>query len=481
VRFKYLRNPNEILLALQPVTLANWSLHMCGATEDTMIDGVDDSAEYWRAVVESAGLGVWDYNTITGEKRYSSRWREIRHLLPSDPLPQSDEDWFAIVHPDDVASARYYTALINSGQAEEVSFEYRERGKSGGWIWIMCRGRALSRDRNGRATRFVGVDTDITDLKSAELARAVEAKQLEVAVTMAGIGIWKFDFDTGAATWDARLRSIYGVPPDLDPLPRDIWERFIHPDDLDRTIQQTVESQAKKADYSLEFRIIRNDGEIRHIRSRVGYPRDGLAVGTIIGVNWDVTEDLTRALRLEEASLIAEQRLSELNQAKTELERLSRHDPLTGLPNRRSLDEHLDRIASGTTPVSGFAFMVIDIDQFKKVNDTHGHAFGDKLLREVAAALDGEISPWGLLTRSGGDEFLALIDNFSCHDALMGIAAAAIRRAREVSLAMGHEVTVSIGIDVFKNQVTTRDQLFAHADKAMYRAKEVGGATAFVV
>jgi diguanylate cyclase (GGDEF)-like protein len=446
-----------------------------------MILGVDDTAEYWRAVVESAGLGVWDYNTITGEKRYSSRWREIRHLLPSDPLPGSDEDWFAIVHPDDVAVARHYTELINSGQADEVAFEYRERSKSGQWIWIMCRGRALRRDGDGRATRFVGVDTDITDLKSAELARALEAKRLEIAVTMAGIGIWKFDFDTGAVAWDARLRSIYGVPQGLDPLPRDIWERAIHPDDFERAMQQTAESQARKVDYSLEFRIIRSDGEVRHIRSRIGYLPDGLAGSSIIGVNWDVTDDRTRAIRLEEASLIAEQRLAELKLAQGELERLSRHDPLTGLPNRRSLLEHLDRIAPDDAPISGYAFMLIDIDQFKMVNDTHGHAFGDKLLQAVAGALDGEISPWGLLTRSGGDEFLALIKEVSCHDALMAIATSAIKRSREASRALGHEVTVSIGIDVCKNQTTTRDQLFAHADRAMYRAKQVGGATAFLV
>lgn len=448
---------------------------------DSLIKDVEDTAGYLRAVVESAGLGVWDYNTVTGEKRYSTRWREIRHLLPSDTLPASDDDWLAIVHPEDVAVARHHTDLINSGQADEVAFEYRERGKNGQWIWIMCRGRALRRDEFGRAVRFVGIDTDITDLKAAEQASALNAKQLEIAVTMAGIGIWKFDPGTETITWDARLRSIYGVPEDLVPLPRDIWERSIHPADLARVMQQTAEGEAGKLDYSLEYRIIRADGEIRHIRSRIGHVPENIASVSMIGVNWDVTDDLTQAIRLEETNLIAAQRLAELTLAQKQLERLSRHDPLTGLPNRRSLDEYLDKIAPGDAPISGYAFMLIDIDHFKPVNDTRGHAFGDRLLQAVAGALAAEIAPFGLLTRSGGDEFLAVLENSASSAAVMAIATSAIERARDVSRNLGQEVTVSIGIDARTDQPATRDELFTLADKAMYRAKQMGGGRALLV
>ena len=445
-----------------------------------MHEWIDDAADYWRAVVESAGLGVWDYNTVTGEKRYSERWREIRKLEPSDLLAGTDEEWLATLHPDDVANARRYTEMINNGQADEVAFEYRERNKSGHWTWIMCRGRALRHDETGRATRFVGVDTDITEMKAAEQARVLNAKQLEIAVTMAGIGIWRFDITSETVIWDAQLRGIYGVPTNLDPLPRDIWERFIHPEDLDRVVQQTKAAEALGEDYNLEYRIIRADGEVRHIRSRISFVADGLDGPSLIGVNWDVTEDLQQAFLLEKSNQIAGQRLAQLAIAQKELERLSRTDPLTGLPNRRALDEHLQRVAPNNVAVSSCAVMLIDIDQFKSVNDTRGHAFGDKLLQVVAAALEREIAPEGFLARTGGDEFLAILEKKGSIDQLMRIATAAVARVREASRGLGHEVSISIGIEAPQAQPATIDELYASADKAMYRAKVLGGPQANV-
>ena len=447
---------------------------------EQMHEWLDDAADYWRAVVESAGLGVWDYNILTGEKRYSDRWLEIRKLGPGDVMAATDEEWFAILHPDDLANARRNTELINSGQADEVAFEYRERNKSGHWTWIMCRGRALRHDANGRATRFVGVDTDITEMKAAEHARVLNAKQLEIAVTMAGIGIWRFDVLTQKVIWDPQLRVIYGVPLDLDPLPRDIWERFIHPEDQDRTTRQTRAAEALGADYNLEYRIIRSDGEVRHIRSRVSFVTDGLDGPTVIGVNWDVTDDLQQAFLLEKSNQIAGQRLAQLSLAQKELERLSRTDPLTGLPNRRALDEHLHRIAPNNVAISSCAVMLIDIDQFKRVNDTRGHAFGDKLLQVVATALDREIAPEGFLARTGGDEFLAILEKKRSVDFLMRLASAAVARVREASRSLGHEVSISIGIEAPQSQPATIDELYASADKAMYRAKVLGGAQANV-
>jgi diguanylate cyclase (GGDEF)-like protein len=359
-----------------------------------------------------------------------------------------------------------------------VQYEYRERGKNGQWIWIMCRGRALRREEDGRAVRFVGVDTDITTLKAAEEAREFKAKQLEIAVTVAGIGIWIFSFATQTISWDGRLRRMYGLPDDGSPLPRDVWERAIHPDDLERILRATREAEAVKQDYSLEYRIIRTDGQVRHMRSRMSFLNDSLNGESLIGVNWDVTDDLMRALRLEQLNQIAEQRLAELVQIQTELERLSRHDPLTGLPNRRSLDEFLDRVAAEDGQISGHALMLIDIDHFKVVNDTHGHAFGDRMLQDIAGALEAELAHLGLLARTGGDEFLAIIDEKRAANRLHDVAQSAMARVAEVSRALGHEVSISIGIEARAEGAYGYDELFANADKAMYLTKQKNGARA---
>ncbi|MBI1170702.1 diguanylate cyclase [bacterium] len=450
---------------------------MIGAFVQNMSVQFDESDEYWRAVVESAGLGVWDYDTVTGAKRYSQRWREIRKLGPDDPLPATDEAWLALVHPDDVATAWRHTELINSGQADEVAFEYREKCKTGHWIWIMCRGRAIARDASGRATRFVGVDADISEMKAAEEAQALYAKQVDIAVTLARIGIRRFNLATETVTWNARMHAIYGVPQAEGPLPRDIWERFVHPHDLERVLRETAQGDLRHEDYNLDYRIIRADGEVRHIRSRISYVPDGLDGPSFVGVDWDMTDDVQQAMLLEQAIDVADQRLAQLAQAQEELEHLSRHDPLTGLPNRRSLDEYVQRIAPDDTPIEGCTFMLIDVDEFKQVNDTRGHVFGDKLLQVVSKALARQFKPWGMLVRTGGDEFLAVLQGDLGGQAIMEIADAAIHAVRMASRAFGHEVTLSIGIE---GQPGTAEELFSNADRAMYRAKLLGGARAML-
>jgi diguanylate cyclase (GGDEF)-like protein/PAS domain S-box-containing protein len=449
-------------------------LGMNGTAVQNMSVQFDESDEYWRAVVESAGLGVWDYNTVTGEKRYSQRWRQIRKLGPKDPLPATDEEWLATVHPDDVATAWRHTEMINSGQADEVSFEYRERSGTGQWIWIMCRGRALAHDASGRATRFVGVDTDISDMKATEEAKALYSKQVEIAVTLSGIGIWQFNLVTQAVTWNPRRYAIFGMAQG-GPLPSGIWESHIHPDDLQRVLRETALSQVQREDYNMDYRIVRADGEVRHLRSRTSYVPDGLDGPSIIGVEWDMTDDLQQAFLLEQAIDVADQRLAQLSQAQEELEHLSRHDPLTGLPNRRSLDEYVKRLAPKGGAIKGCTFMLIDVDEFKRVNDTRGHAFGDKVLQVLAVTLERQFAPYGMLVRTGGDEFLAVLEAEFTGEAMLNLADGAIEATRADSLAFGHEVTLSIGIDV---QPGTADDLFANADKAMYRAKLMGGARA---
>lgn len=448
---------------------------MDGTAVQNLGEQFDETGEYWRAVVDSAGLGVWDYNTLTGEKRYSQRWREIRRLGPTDPLPASDEEWLAMVHPDDAAVALRHTEMINSGRADEVAFEYRERSRTGQWIWIMCRGRAIAHDASGRGTRFVGVDTDISEMKAAEEAKALYGKQVEIAVTLAGIGIWRFSLATQTVSWNARMHNIFGVDKDAGPLPHDIWERSIHPDDLQRVLRETFHGQALREDYNMEYRIIRPDGEVRHIRSRSSYVPDGLDGPSFVGVDWDMTDDLQQAFLLEQAIDVADQRLAQLSQTQEELEHLSRHDPLTGLPNRRSLDEYLKRLSSPGGAISGCTFMLIDVDEFKRVNDTRGHAFGDKLLQVIATGLAGQFAPWGMLVRTGGDEFLAVLQAEFEGEGLVELAQAAIEAARTDSSAFGHPVTLSIGID---RQPGTAAELFANADKAMYRAKMMGGGRA---
>lgn len=437
--------------------------------------------DYWRAVVEAAGLGVWDYDIVTGEKNYSPRWCQMHGMTSEAQAPASDQDWFATLHPDDVATARHFTDLINSGTALDVAFEYRERNAEGGWTWFMCRGRAIYHDPKGRATRFVGIDTDITAMKMAEAAQIVAAKQLQDAVAIAGIGIWTYDLQSQTATWDARMKEIFGVQDQPNELPKDFWEQFLHPDDYDRVTKEIAAHNSAQDDFSLNYRIIRPDGELRHIRSRITFVADGLSGPSFVGVNWDATEEITYTSNLEAANAIAHQRLLDLTLAQHELEVLSTHDPLTGLANRRALDNHIATLGGADANLSGVAVMLFDLDHLKRINDRFGHAAGDAVLLGVAQALKTVVIPRGLVARTGGDEFVAVISTPLSVEDLRALANATSDAVARMTCADCPTPTVSIGAAHCLDRPESFIELHRRADNALYQAKHAGRSQTVIV
>jgi diguanylate cyclase (GGDEF)-like protein len=161
-----------------------------------------------------------------------------------------------------------------------------------------------------------------------------------------------------------------------------------------------------------------------------------------------------------------------LRDSQRQLEHHAGHDELTGLPNRRLLWEHLD-LALARLDRGGRELVVLmcDLDGFKAVNDTHGHAVGDELLRQVGPRLRSAVRPQDLLARYGGDEFVIL-----CEDMRDGDAAALTRRVRDAftdTFQVGGR-TVRIGISIGAAVTSTRvagDQLLLEADRALYADK----------
>lgn len=429
--------------------------------------------EYWRAVIDAADLGVWDYDLASGAMTYSQKWREIRGMKPDQPLPATEEMWLNMLHPEDVATARHFSDMINAGTAKTVAYEYRERNGQGGWTWIMCRGRAVQFDQAGRAIRFVGIDTDVTAMKSLEADRIAAAQQLEIAVDVAEIGVWKLNLATDTITWSDRLRKIYGVAPEEN-LPRDIWERSLHPDDIERVMALTKRGADSKKPYNLDFRILRRDGDVRHVRSRVTLINMGSDGECFIGVNWDVTDDVRKAEELAAANQIAQERLAQLLVVQRELEYLTDHDPLTGLMNRRAFDDHARKLAPEGAATIGLSVMVIDVDNLKEINDTFGHDVGDMTLKAVANVLQSELGGLGIVARLGGDEFVALMSAPNRFEELARAADSVLAKVCFPVFDDGPTPSVSIGVSTALNEAHTVSQLIRRADRALYRAKSAG-------
>ncbi len=181
----------------------------------------------------------------------------------------------------------------------------------------------------------------------------------------------------------------------------------------------------------------------------------------LVEVKTALTEDLRNLnIRLHGAKAVAEEK--------------AHTDTLTGLRNRRALDKVLSSLISGQTP---FALMNLDLDYFKAVNDTLGHAAGDHLLRSVAGALTRELRSGDTIARVGGDEFVLLLPGMTVLQNLQAIADRIVAALGEPVLFKGQlcRVSASIGMTVSSVcPVASAAEMLADADAALYEAKRAG-------
>ncbi len=173
-------------------------------------------------------------------------------------------------------------------------------------------------------------------------------------------------------------------------------------------------------------------------------------------------------------------RTERLEAANKQLRHLATHDALTGLPNRALLDDRMSRaIVHAQREHDGFAVCVLDLDRFKLINDSLGHHAGDELLKHVARCLTSAVRSVDTVVRLGGDEFVLLLDRAQTRVDTERVASE-ILQALRASIRIGElevHTSASIGIAFFPDDGATIESLYAHADAAMYCAKQRGGST----
>ena len=237
------------------------------------------------------------------------------------------------------------------------------------------------------------------------------------------------------------------------------WADAVHPEDVAGAmhIGEMMRRSLKPA--HAEYRLKRADGLYRHMS---GYAVPILAADATLrywaGSYTDVTER---------------------KEAEFQLNQLANHDPLTGLPNRAYLDRHLQELFNFTPGDACVAIMLIDLDDFKQVNDSLGHGAGDSMLCEVARRITAALPAGDLVARLGGDEFVIVAHVRDC-DAALALASNLIG-CIEAPLELGSDTFhsgASIGVSLFPEQGHTAADLMLNADIAMYHAKNAGGSRA---
>jgi diguanylate cyclase (GGDEF)-like protein len=298
--------------------------------------------------------------------------------------------------------------------------------------------------------------------------------RLKIALDASKIGIWEVDIDSDRLLWDSRMKELYGVGSTMGATVDD-WRDRLHPADRGRAAVEYSEAVSTDGAYDSEFRICLPDGRLRHIRAIGSTYFTASGTKKMVGVNWDVTADVETRARLSEAKSLAEAHSAELEAARHRMEFNALHDPLTGLPNRRFLDQTLADRRRQFDARAKISIFHIDLDRFKQINDTLGHAAGDEILRHAASLLRQNAREGDFVARIGGDEFVIIRASDSPdEDAVLASriieAMSAPVRYKDQECRIG----VSIGIAAQTAATDALSKILVNADIALYEAKRRG-------
>ena len=310
--------------------------------------------------------------------------------------------------------------------------------------------------------------------REAELARL--SRRLTLALDVSKVGVWEMELASGHETWDDRTNELYGLPTDGGPRNHDNWKAAVHPEDQARA-ESDFRRMIGTGRYNSDYRVLLPDGTLRYVRSLGALYKEPGLPDRVVGVNWDVTGDVARSEELQRANLLTEARNRELEAARVRIEHNALHDSLTGLPNRRYLDEELKRHAATRQDDNGsIALLHIDLDRFKQINDTLGHAAGDAMLIHASGVLRANCRDADFVARIGGDEFVVLTCAAEGDIYLGELAERIVKQMRLPVTYQGHECRfgVSIGIAADRGAAIDVKRLLINADIALYRAKGRG-------
>ncbi|MGV3549761.1 bifunctional diguanylate cyclase/phosphodiesterase [Rhizobium sp.] len=302
------------------------------------------------------------------------------------------------------------------------------------------------------------------------------SQRLQIALETSKIGVWDFDTTSGVLIWDERMRDLYDVQVPEGKASYADWKGALHPADLAQAEADFAKAIATEQQYENQFRVIWRNGDVRHVRAIGTTYRDSLGHKKIVGVNWDVTEDVRLQEDLRRAKQVSDVQNEQLEEARLVMESAAMHDALTGLPNRRYLDRIVADYEQRPAEEMALTVMHIDLDRFKDINDTLGHAAGDRILRHAATTLAELVFVGDFLARIGGDEFVVISAPDNRGKDYMELAGRLIEAISRPVLHEGHECRVgsSIGIATRSAADSRIEQVLVNADIALYEAKRRG-------
>ncbi|MDP2128674.1 MAG: EAL domain-containing protein [Pseudohongiella sp.] len=432
-------------------------------------DELMESQNRLERAEQFGGLGHWEFDPGTGHRYWSSQMFKMFNLEPADEPPDA-ERYMDLIHPDDREIVMSAMSAMTKNESPGIEI-YRTNPEYGPQRSLKPSCQAIP-DSQGRIQRYSGTVVDVTEQQAAMAALRESARQqqelllitqreqgrMAALLSAMSIGILFEDRDGRVEYVNPAFRRMWAVDENaqlVGDTTRRVLEhsthRFARPDHASRHVLHVLDTH----EISERFEVDLYDGRIL---TQLSYPvcdPDGRVMGRL----W-IYEDVTHE-----------------RQTAQQLVYLAEHDPLTGLHNRHRFQQQMDwMIASAERNNTHFALLYFDLDDFKYINDTFGHRAGDTVLVRTAGEVSSLLRQGEMFARLGGDEF-AILTGLGPSDSAIPLA----ERVRHAIAALPFRfrgsnlrLTTSIGITIFPQHGDNTEDLIAHADSAMYQAKNAG-------
>jgi len=403
---------------------------------------IKESEERLKLTLWSSGDELWDWDVYRGQVYRANTWGTLD--FPQDDI-RTTGAYDANIHPNDVS--RVKTALRDhlEGNSDFYELAYRAKTFKNQWIWILDRGKVVERDHNAQPVRMTGTLKNIHHLKEAEeqlnlFKRSIENISEGVFITNTQFKFISVNNAYCGYTGETRDQALASY-----------MHFHLYPDAFTEEIKKTLKA---KGNWSGEVESVRVNGERYEMELNIDAVHDDDGkISHFVGVFSDITSRKS---------------------TEKELLKLANTDPLTELPNRSFFQaSHQNLVRKGVQ----HTLLCLDMDNFKKINDSLGHQTGDILIKQIAKRLQRITGKSATCYRLGGDEFSVLMeDNADIHtvthyaqNLLDTLSRPFIINKQEFVLG------ASIGIAFFPDDGTSPQEMLKNADTAMYFAKNNGG------
>ncbi len=403
--------------------------------------------ERYEMATMGSNEGLWEWNIKNKHVFYSNRFIEILGVT-SKVLEPKIESWLERVDPRD--KARVLKALESYLRGESSAFKEEHRVKSEGKDkWVMISGKATF-DKAGNPDKITGFITDITEIKEAQEALRESEEQFSLFMQNLPAGAFIKDNKGIFVFTNTYFNKLFGQ----ESLEGKNFADIVPSSSLEK-LKASDERTLKNGTDMIEDKIVTKSGDEKffQIHKFVIHKDDRDYIGGIYS-------DITRQKNTE-----------------NKLNILAHYDTLTKLPNRMMFQDSLKKmISKANRNKTKVALMFIDLDNFKMINDTLGHDYGDILLQEVSKRLKSTLRVEDIVSRIGGDEFTVILDDIKdtsypsvVAQKIIDILSKPVKLKDEIGY-----IGASIGISIFPDDTTELEQLIKNADLAMYKAKHEG-------